>query len=230
MAMKPGDFQLFGVAHLLILISVVLTAWGLARLVKRQPSAGGPIRRLLGIFLIVNEIVWYTYRYSTEGFRFPEGLPLQLCDAMVWLTAAALLSLTPWVFETAFLVGIAGAGMALATPDLWAPLLSYPSIYFFVAHGAIVAGLLFLIWSGLMRLRQGCVWRALIAVNVFAAMVGGFNAIFGTNYMYLCRKPQGASLLDWLGPWPVYILAGELAALLLFYLLWLLFRRGAEKA
>lgn len=228
--MKPADFRLFGVTHFGILAAVPLIAFGLARLVRTRPSTGSLIRRSLGWFLIVNEIVWYSYRYSTEGFRFPEGLPLQLCDAMVWLTAAALLSLNAWVFETAYLVGIAGAGMALLTPDLWAPLLSYPSIYFFVAHGAIVAGLLFLIWSGLMRLRKGCVWRALIAVNIFAIAVGGFNAIFGTNYMYLCRKPQGASLLDWLGPWPVYLLAGEVAALLLFWLLWLPFRRGSSTA
>jgi hypothetical integral membrane protein (TIGR02206 family) len=200
----------------------------LARLVRSRPERGAVIRKTLGVFLMVNEIIWYGYRYSTEGIRFPEGLPLQLCDAMVWLTAAALLSLNGWVFETAFLVGIAGAGMALLTPDLWAPLWSYPSVYFFVAHGAIVAGLLFLIWSGLARLRSGSVWRALIAVNVFALAVGGFNAIFGTNYMYLCRKPQGASLLDWLGPWPVYLLAGEVAALALFWLLWLPFWRHAK--
>jgi uncharacterized membrane protein YwaF len=43
--------------------------------------------------------------------------------------------------------------------------------------------------------------------------------------MYLCRKPKSASVLDLFGPWPFYILAGEVAAVVLFYLLWLPFSR-----
>jgi uncharacterized membrane protein YwaF len=48
--------------------------------------------------------------------------------------------------------------------------------------------------------------------------------IYKTNYMYLCRKPEGASPLDYLGPWPWYIATGEVVALGLFALLWLPFR------
>lgn len=120
--------------------------------------------------------------------------------------------------------------MALLTPDLWAPLRSYPSVYFFLAHGAIVIAVLFLVWSKERSLQPGCVWRVFVSVNLFAGIVGTFNAIFHTNYMYLCRKPGGASLLDYFGPWPVYLLCGELLALLLLWLLWLPFVIARRRA
>jgi hypothetical integral membrane protein (TIGR02206 family) len=159
-----------------------------------------------------------------EGFRFPEGLPLELCDLTLWLTVASTLTLQPTVFEFAWLAGLGGSLMAVLTPDLWAPPLSYPTIYFFLAHGGVIASLLFLVWSGLARLRPGCVWRTLCLLNAYAAVIGVFNAVFHTNYMYLCRKPSSASLLDLFGPWPFYIAAGEATAVIMFWLLWVPFR------
>jgi hypothetical integral membrane protein (TIGR02206 family) len=70
-------------------------------------------------------------------------------------------------------------------------------------------------------LRSGAVWRAFGMLIGYAVLVGVFNAITHANYMYLCRKPAGASLLDMLGPWPVYLVGGAAAGLALFWLLWL---------
>jgi uncharacterized membrane protein YwaF len=45
------------------------------------------------------------------------------------------------------------------------------------------------------------------------------NARFGTNYMYLRAKPEAPTLLDLLGPWPWYVLGGEIVAVCLLWLL-----------
>jgi hypothetical integral membrane protein (TIGR02206 family) len=188
--------------------------------------AGRRVRLSWGLFLLVNELTWYGYRLHHEGVRFPEGLPLQLCDLALWMTIVACLTLKPWSFEVAYFAGVGASTQAVLTPELWAPTLSYPTTYFFLAHGGVIAAALTLAWGRLAAPRPGCLWRVLAILNGCAVAVGAFNAIYKTNYMYLCRKPVSASLLDQLGPWPVYILAGEAIAVAVFYLLWLPFRRS----
>jgi hypothetical integral membrane protein (TIGR02206 family) len=216
-----SHFQLFGPVHLLILGAVPVIALLLAQASKRSRASSNAIRYALATFLAVNEFVWDAYNLHFGGFRFPGGLPLQLCDATLWVTVLALFTLNPLAFEIAYFGGLGGAGMALLTPDLWAPLASYPSIYFFVAHGLVVACPLMLLWSRQARPRPGAPWRMFAALNVYAVAVGIFNAIFKTNYMYLCNKPASASILDLFGPWPLYLLPGEAVALVIFWLLWL---------
>lgn len=218
------DFVLFGWAHWLIMAAIPIVAALLAWAARGNLVAARRIRLGLGWFLLVNELVWYGYRFATEGNRFPEGMPLQLCDLTLWLAVLSLLTLNRWICEPAFFLGIAGSSMAVLTPELWRPMLSYPTIYFFVAHGGVIAAVLFLVWSKQTRPAPGAVWRALVVVNLWAAIVGTFNSRFGTNYMFLCHKPQAASALDVMGPWPWYLIAGEVAALGIFLLLSLPFR------
>lgn len=223
--MRNTNFVLFGPVHLAILASIPFLAWIFARLSKERPAVAKHIRVVMGLALFVNELVWYAFKARTHSWQFPGTLPLQLCDLVLWMTVIAMLFRVQWAFEFAFLVGLVGTSMAILTPDLWEPFPTYPTVYFFLAHGGIVICVLYLWWSGQMRLRQGCLWRVLATLNVYALGIGLFNLAFQTNYMYLCRKPDSASVLDYLGPWPVYILGGELIGLVFFWLLWLPFRR-----
>ncbi|MGP0072493.1 MAG: TIGR02206 family membrane protein [Bryobacteraceae bacterium] len=220
--------RLFSPTHFLILVSFPLLAWGLAQWCRRSLRASRSVRFSLATFLTVNELIWYVYRIHAEGFRFPNALPLNLCDVMLWVTVAAAYTLRSLAFETAYYAGLAGMSMALLTPDLWAPPWSYPTIYFFLAHGVALATILTLLWGRLATPRPGSWWKALLILNAYAALVGSFDAIFKTNYMYLRQKPASASLLDYFGPWPMYLIGGELVALALFWLLWLPFRNHAR--
>jgi hypothetical integral membrane protein (TIGR02206 family) len=213
--------RLFGPLHLTILGIITAIGTLLCILLRRQQLSPAAVRLTIGYGLAINELIWWIFRYSHEGFRFPVNLPLQLCDMSLWATVLACVTLIPWIVEFAYFTGMAGAGMALLTPDLWSPWPTYPAVYFFLAHAGIVIGVAVLVYGRIAPLRPGAVWRAFGILLAYAAMVGTFNAIFKTNYMYLSRKPANASLLDALGPWPIYLVAGAAVGLALFWLLWL---------
>jgi len=49
--------------------------------------------------------------------------------------------------------------------------------------------------------------------------VGLVDAVTGADYMFLRSKPSSPTLLDALGPWPVYLLSAAVLGLALFAIL-----------
>jgi hypothetical integral membrane protein (TIGR02206 family) len=211
---------LFGPVHLALIALITATCVAISVLCRRKQILTRTVRLTIGWGLVINEVIWWGFRYSHEGLHL-WNLPLQLCDVTLWMSALACLSLAPRVVEFAYFGGLGGAGMAVLTPDLWSPWPSYPAIYFFIAHGGIVLAVSALVFGRIAPLAAGAVWRAFAMLIGFAALVGAINAAAGTNFMYLSHKPKGASLLDSLGPWPIYLVAGAAVALALFWLLWI---------
>jgi hypothetical integral membrane protein (TIGR02206 family) len=179
---------------------------------------------VLAAVLAVGEAIWWGFVYAHEGLR-ATNLPLQLCDVSVWTTVIACWTLAPRLVEFSYFAGLAGAGMALLTPDLWSPWPSYPAVYFFISHGGIVVAVALLVFGRIAPLTRGAMWRAFAMVVGYALVVGAINAVLHTNYMYLCQKPASATVLNVFGPWPWYLLPAAALTLLLFQMLWLWARK-----
>jgi hypothetical integral membrane protein (TIGR02206 family) len=225
----PANLHLFGLVHLLILAAVPLLAAGLAVVQKRLGPEWRSARYGVAAVLFVSNALYYG-NYAVHGQpMFPTHLPLELCDASLWLIIIASLSLNPLAFDLVFYWGLAGASMALLTPNMQEPSL-FISVQYFVDHGLIVVGTLYLLWSGQARPRPGSVARAMIGLNIFAIVVGTFDYLFKTDYMFLGAKPKTVSALDLLGPWPWYIVSCEGVGLGLFLLLYLPYRKAPVEA
>lgn len=219
--------KLFGPLHISLLVAIASVAAALVLLCRRGIVPLRSARLTIGWALALNELVWWNYRYSHEGIH-ATNLPLQLCDLTVWLAVLGCLTVAPAIVEFAYFAGVAGAGMALLTPNLWTRWPSYPAIYFFVAHGGIVVAVALLAFGGYAPFRPGAVWRSFGLLLCYAALVGAVDASLGANYMFLWRKPDNPSLLDAMGPWPWYLAGGAAVALVFFWLLWLPVRWSAS--
>lgn len=222
----PTNLHLLGLAHLVILGAVPLFAAVLAAVQRKLLPGHRGLRFGLVILLFLSTALYYG-NFALHGeAMFPNHVPLELCDASLWLVIIALLTLKPAIFDLAYYGALAGASMALLTPNLSDPSL-FLSVQFFADHGLIVAAVLYLVWSRQARPRPGSVGRAMLGLNIFAAIAGTFDFFFKTDYMFLRAKPRTVSLLTFLGPWPWYILACECVAFGLFLLLYLPFRQPA---
>ena len=204
-----SNFQLFGFAHLAILCAVLLLAAALALLQRRLPPGTKVLRLGLASVLLADALWWDGFLAWHRQLTFPDHLPIELCDLTLYLTLIALFTLNPAVFELAYYFALAGTAMALLTPDLWEHFPSLSTVQFFVAHGLVVASVLYIVWSRLARPRRGSVRRAMLALNVWAAFDGAFDWLFGS--------------------WPWYIVFTEGVALALFLLLYLPFRRSGSR-
>lgn len=223
----PGlnaSFPLFGSVHLAILFAVPTISVMLAGIAWKYRATASFIRYSLAAFSSFIGLSWYAYRYMVMHIHPPFGLPLELCDFALWTAVASLLTRNLHVRELTYFVGLPAAAMALLTPNLTTPLTSFPSFAFLSGHAAIVISILFLLWSGEVRVRASA-WRVSF-LSVCGLTVSNLviDKLYGTNYMFLVKKPDTPSLLDVMGKWPWYIVTGLFVAFVIFWGLSLPFR------
>ena len=113
-------------------------------------------------------------------------------------------------------MGLAGTAQALLTPDLAYDFPSYYYFQFWVQHCGIVLAALLLVAGWRLHPRARAVPRLVVITVAFTLIVRVADITTGGNYMYLRHKPPGGSLLDYLGPWPVYLVSG--VPLVIFFL------------
>ncbi|WP_404450417.1 TIGR02206 family membrane protein [Sutcliffiella horikoshii] len=181
--------------------------------------------KLSGRWLIILGLggseIWLNYWYiSTNMWDIRYTLPFQLCSISLYLCIWMLVTRQKWVFEVVYFLGIGGALQALLTPELFYDFPHFRFLHFFIAHITIILAVFYMIWVEKFQVKFKSVWKAFAALNVTALAVFMVNRLTGGNYMFLAKKPTNASLIDFLGPYPWYILSLELVVLAIFMLLY----------
>ena len=219
-----APFELFGTPHLIALGIVLLANVALIMLHGAREKTKTAFRYGLAAVLILNELAWHLWNLRSGLWNVQTLLPLHLCSVFVFVNAAMLVTKNYTIYEFAYLLGIPAALQALLTPD--AGIWGFPHFRFFqtmLSHGAIILAAVYTTIVEGYRPTPKSIVRVLVGGQIYMIVVGIINVILGSNYLYIARKPETASLLDVLPPWPWYILIIEALALAFIFLFYLPF-------
>jgi hypothetical integral membrane protein (TIGR02206 family) len=220
---KP--FQLFGAPHLSALGIIVILNLSL---VFFRHSTSAPLRSWirygLAMILLVNETLYHAWRWTTGQWTLQLMLPLHLCAVMVYMSALMLLTKKEILYHYLYFLGIGAAIQALLTPDIgiW----GFPHFRFFqsiIAHAAIVTAAMYMTLVEHYRPHFKDIGKIIIGMNIYMGFVQCVNMIVGGNYLWIARKPDFSSVIDYLGPWPWYILSLELVGIVTCLVLYIPF-------
>jgi len=174
----------------------------------------------------VNSIVFNSYNFKTD-------LPLYLCSLVAVIIPLFTYFRNYWMFEILVFWIIGGTLQGVITPDIPVGFPSFDYFRYWVVHLGLLSIIFYFIFVFKMKPKLRSVFKSFIALQVYVVLMVGINYLLDANYFYLNQKPKSASLLDYFGEWPYYILVGQLIVIPLFLIIYLPFylseRRSLSK-
>lgn len=219
-------FKLFSTVHIVFLLIILIMNILLYIFSDRfrNNNADRFSRYALAYILIVTELS-FQFWCAFNGVWTPEyNLPFHLCSVATIICIIMLFKKSYRIYKIAYFWGMAGALQAIMTPDLSG--YNYPHYVFFkffILHGFIIISVLYMTFIHNYSLTFKSVLNAFVVTNLFALIVIPVDILTGGNYLFLCRKPEAFTLLDYFGSWPWYIIPLEIIVFIMFVVLYLPF-------
>jgi hypothetical integral membrane protein (TIGR02206 family) len=217
-----SEFRTFDQQHLIALAAIAVLSAVVIWMARRETLLSRRcIGRLLALLLLAYAVGFYIQQGLESSLTWEYSLPLELCNLVLIACVISLVRPNRLTTEIAYFWGMGAVLQASITPDITQGFPSWQYVFFFFSHGITLISIAFLISDREFKVGKRSVLRMMIALNAYGLAVGVIDAVSGWNYGYLRRKPGMPSLIDWMGPWPCYLLSIEALALAIFLLLYL---------
>ncbi len=217
------DFSLSSSSHIIFTIICVSVIVFLPRIFvnKNNSSKNILIIGIISLILINQGMDFFREGYGANNWKL--GLPLHLCDFSSASIILYFITKRREFFLFAFFAGIAGAGMAILTPDV---LYSFPHIDYLrhmIGHSMILLGVTYAIIIDNQRPQLKDVHRILAVLSVFLLMMYPINTWLGppANYWYVIEKPPGFNVTDLMRDAPYHMIDIYILAVIVCYSIYL---------
>jgi len=219
------DFKPWSIEHIVPLTLFTILGILMIRAGLRQWKGPSQWRRpyLWSLLLPASIIVWIFLRLFRGEFDIKEDLPFHLCNMVTFFLPFIFLKKRPILFGILYMWIMSGTLQAILTPGLEQAFPHYWYFRYWLVHCGLVILILYAVIVLKYRPQLRDILYAFFAMNVFFILVHAFNVAADTNYLFTMSKPAQPSLLDFLGPWPWYILGSEFIALLFFVIYYIPF-------
>jgi hypothetical integral membrane protein (TIGR02206 family) len=220
------EFSAYGPSYWCVIavfaVGAVLLVWLGRRQTEAQARRFGRIAGALTAGIYATVLIYSLFPPSIHW-----SVPLRLTDLATAAAAYALWSQRHWPFALTYYWGLVLSAQALISPVLDSPdFPHYEFLAFWAIHLLVVWAAIYLTWGRRMRPSWRSYRFVVMVTALWAVITFTFNSIAGTNYGFINRKPANATLLDVLGPWPVY----PLTAAALIVIVWALMTWPWERA
>jgi len=217
---------MFGSEHILGIIGALVVIIILPLFAKRylNKDMQNKIGMLIGWLVFGNYITWIGLEGIAGTFDVKLHLPVHLCRFANLMMPLLMVWRSYFVYEILFFWGFSGMLQASITPDIAAGFPHFHYFRFWVGHQGLILALVYATVVYEIRPTFKSLIKSFIGLNVFLGFAAIVNVLMDANYFWICGKPVNhigeriPTLLDYLGPWPWYILIAEFVALAHFLL------------
>jgi hypothetical integral membrane protein (TIGR02206 family) len=211
---------------LAVVFAVVLIRYGknLESEVKKQ--------RVIHYFAILVSLTifsYHLYHIIIGDYDFKMDLPLYLCSFMALMIPLFTYFRKYWMYEILLFWIIAGTSQGVITPDIPEGFPAFDYFRYWVVHLGLLIIIFYATFVLNMRPTIKSVFRSIVALQVYIGAMMLLNYLLDANYSYLNYKPEAASVLDYLGEWPWYLIQAQLLLIPYFLIIYGFFELGKRR-
>jgi hypothetical integral membrane protein (TIGR02206 family) len=222
--------QILSLEHIIpvglaVVIAVILIRYASTISPERQQQ----LIHYIAVFISISVIAFHMYMMITTHYDFRTDLPLYLCSLLGILIPIFTYYRKYWIFEILVFWIIAGTLQAVITPDI---AVGFPSMDYFrywIVHLGLLIVIFYAIFVFRLKPKLKSVFKSFLALQLYVVIMIVINYLLDANYFYLNAKPKSASVLDYFGEWPYYIIVVQLIIIPLFLIIYLPFYISEER-
>lgn len=218
-------FEMYTASHYFIMLIFILVSFFIFIFRDRLKKAFTKVwEYAIAISLVAIEVTYHAWMYVNGNWDVSHSVQLELCSISLVLTVILLVRKSRHIYDLVFFTAVLGCTQSIFFPSLHYGFPHFRYFHFFYTHLMIVWVAFYFTWIKGFRPTFRSTLKLFVFLNVLLPFIMLANKLTGGNYWYLSGKPNHFSLLDYLGPYPWYILSMEAFLIILSQVAWLIFR------